>query len=46
LIVASVVLFIGAYFMYHRIRSDLAALSVATRTGDMLGTATDSVEAF
>jgi serine/threonine protein kinase len=46
LILASVILFVGAYFMYHRIRADLVALSVATRPGDMLGAATDSVEAF
>jgi serine/threonine protein kinase len=46
LILASVVLFVGAYFMYHRIRTDLVALSVATRPSDSLGTATDSVEAF
>jgi serine/threonine protein kinase len=46
LIVASVVGFIAAYFMYHRIRTDLVALSVATRPGDMLGSGTDSVESF
>ncbi len=46
LILASVALFVAAYFMYHRIRMDLVALSVATRPGDSMGTATDSVEAF
>jgi serine/threonine protein kinase len=46
LILASVALFVAAYFMYHRIRMDLVALSIATRPSDSMGTATDSVEAF
>jgi hypothetical protein len=46
LIVASVIGFVAAYVMYHRIKSDLAALTVATRPVDLLGTATDSVEGF
>jgi serine/threonine protein kinase len=44
--IASVAGFIAAYFTYNRIRSDLAALSIATRPADMVGTMTDSVEVF
>jgi hypothetical protein len=44
--IVSVAGFVAAYFTYNRIRSDLAALSIATRPADMVGTATDSVEVF
>ncbi len=36
--------FWAAYVTYNRIRSDLAALSIATRPADMAGTVTDSVD--
>ena len=47
LIGASVIGFFAAYVTYNRIRSDLAALSIATRPADMAGTVssmTDSVD--
>jgi serine/threonine protein kinase len=46
LIAASVVGFIAAYLTYHRIRDDLAALTIATRPADLVGTSTDSVDSF
>jgi serine/threonine protein kinase len=46
LILASVIGFIAAYFTYQRIRADLAALSIATRPIDQLGTTTDTAETF
>lgn len=36
--------FWAAYVTYNRIRSDLAALTIATRPADMVGTVTDSVD--
>jgi serine/threonine protein kinase len=45
-IIASIIGFVAAYLMFNRIRADLAALSIATRPVDMVGTATDSVESF
>ena len=47
LIFASIIGFFAAFAIYNRIRSDLAALSIATRPADMVGTAgsvTDSVD--
>ncbi|MCI0361168.1 MAG: serine/threonine protein kinase [Planctomycetaceae bacterium] len=44
LIAASVAGFFAAFATYNRIRSDLAALTIATRPADMVGTVTDSVD--
>ncbi|MDX1947988.1 MAG: protein kinase [Pirellulaceae bacterium] len=46
LIAAGGVGFLGAYAMFNRIRGDLAALTIATRPVEMLGTSTDTVESF
>ncbi|MCE9528311.1 MAG: serine/threonine protein kinase [Planctomycetales bacterium] len=42
LIVAGVVGFLAAWFTYNQIRSDIAALSVATRASDSFGVGTES----
>ena len=44
LVVVSGLGFWAANATYNRIRSDLAALSIATRPADMVGTVTDSVD--
>jgi len=44
LIIASIAGFFAAFVTYNRIRSDLAALTIATRPADMVGTVTDSVD--
>jgi hypothetical protein len=44
LIVASGLGFLAAWFMHQRIRTDLAALSVATRPGERFGASTELVE--
>ena len=46
LIIGSVIGFIAAYATYNRIRTDLAALTIATRTTDLLGTDTESAATF
>jgi hypothetical protein len=46
LILAGIAGFAAAYYTYLRIREDLAALSIATRPPDMIGTTTDSVDTF
>jgi serine/threonine protein kinase len=46
LIVASGIGYFAAQWTLNRIRADLAALSIATRPGDMIGTSTESVEAM
>jgi Na+/melibiose symporter-like transporter len=43
---AGIVGFIAANFTAQRLRADLAALSVATRPADMIGTTTDTVDTF
>jgi serine/threonine protein kinase len=44
LILASVVGYFAAQFTYNLIRTDLAALSIATRPGERFGTSTELVE--
>ncbi len=46
LISASILGFAVAYFVWQRIRADLAALAVVTRPPDRIGTTTDSVDSF
>jgi hypothetical protein len=46
MIAAGIVGFIAAYFASQRLRADLAALSVATRPADMIGTTTDTVDTY
>jgi serine/threonine protein kinase len=43
---AGIVGFIAAYFTAQRLRADLAALSIATRPTDMIGTITETVDRF
>jgi eukaryotic-like serine/threonine-protein kinase len=46
LIMISIAGFLAAYITWQRIRDDLNALSVVTRPPDMIGTTTETVEAF
>jgi hypothetical protein len=46
LVLIAIAEFLAAYFLWQRIRGDLAALAVVTRPPDMVGTTTDTVETF
>ena len=46
LVFATIIGFAAAYYAYQGIRSDLAALSIATRPVNLFGSSTDSVDGF
>jgi hypothetical protein len=46
LILASIAGFVAAYFVWQRIRGDLAALAVVTRPPDQIGTTSQTTDSF